>query len=129
MKSLSPSLSGLAFWRGLRRVRFLGLGFPEYSLKEGLLQSCWLGNEMVSAASWVTLGESGSLQRTKVLECHSTFSGKFGHLFDWGTRTLSGSECQLQQRVEDWATPEDFRPEHWAIPEDFCPTGWVGVEV
>lgn len=28
---------------GLERVRFLGLGFPEYGLKEGLRQCCWPG--------------------------------------------------------------------------------------
>lgn len=84
VKSSSPSFSGLAFWGGLGRVGFLGLGFPKYSLKEGLLQFCWLGNDMFSAASWTALGESGSLQRAEVLECHSTFSRKFCHLLDWG---------------------------------------------
>lgn len=63
------------------------------------------GDEMVSAVSRMALGESGSLQCTEVLECRSTSSGKFCHLWTEGL-----GPCLAQRVSWDWAAPEGFHP-------------------
>lgn len=63
------------------------------------------GDEMVSAVSRMALGESGSLQCTEVLECRSTSSGKFCHLWTEGL-----GPCLAQRVSRDWAAPEGFHP-------------------